>query len=236
MNKSQIARDFWRRLFDENKIDLRSADARNNAVNLFLDENKKTWKKADRRFFRLGFSKVCRERSFNPQSVGVKPIPQKTQKTQGNLKMNIKTDEKKGFQQFTPPSQNELKQEGTEANEQNIEQIQQASAYSAENVATIFDTVFNLINARFPECSRLTFEEKKSLGEAWRPIFDRYLSDKGGMWVIPIMITAPIALTRFAQYNTARKEQELKQDLFPNDEPQEPDDKKRNKWGDIGKP
>ena len=63
MNKSQIARDFWRRLFDENKIDLRSADARNNAVNLFLDENKKTWRKADRRFFRLGFSNLIRNLS-----------------------------------------------------------------------------------------------------------------------------------------------------------------------------
>ena len=43
-------------------------------------------------------------RSFNPQSVGVKPVPQQTQKTQGNLKMNIKTDEKKGFQQFSIPT------------------------------------------------------------------------------------------------------------------------------------
>lgn len=238
MNKSQIARDFWRRLFDENKIDMRSADARNSAVNLFLDENKKTWKKADRRFFRLGFTKVCRERSFNPQSVGVKPVPQKTQSTQGNLKMNIKTDEKKGFQQFTIPTPEQLKKEGTEATEQDPNQIQQASTYSASNVATIFDTIFNLINARFPECSKLTFDEKNSMGEAWQPIFEKFLSDKGGMWVIPIMITAPIALTRFAQFSNARKEEQLKQDLFPQDEPQDSDDPKdkRNRWGDIGKP
>ena len=235
-NKSQIARDFWRKLFDENTIDMSNSDARNNAVNLFLDENKNTWKKADRRFFRLGFTKVCKERNFNPHSIGVKPVPQKTQSTTGALKMNITTDEKKGFSQFTAPPTKELKTEGQEAQQKNQEQINQATYYSAQNVAVIFDTLFNLINARFPECSKLTFEEKTSLGEAWRPIFDEYLTDRGGKWLIPITITAPIALTRFAQFSNARKEEELKNDLFPEGEPPEEDKPKRNKWGDIGKP
>ena len=37
LNKSQIARDFWRKIFDENKIDLRNSDQRNAAVNEFLN-------------------------------------------------------------------------------------------------------------------------------------------------------------------------------------------------------
>ena len=54
LNKSQISRDFWRQIFDENKIDLRNSDQRNAAVNSFLadPENKKAgWKQADKRFF-----------------------------------------------------------------------------------------------------------------------------------------------------------------------------------------
>ena len=63
MNKSEIARNFWRKVFDENKIDLRNSDARKAAVQQFLGENKKEgWKAADRRFFRLGFEKVAKEK------------------------------------------------------------------------------------------------------------------------------------------------------------------------------
>ena len=83
MNKSQISRDFWRKIFDENKIDLRNSDQRNAAVNEFLanPENKKAgWKQADKRFFRLSLDKVFRERGISPHTKNIKPIPQTTQK------------------------------------------------------------------------------------------------------------------------------------------------------------
>ena len=49
MNKSQLARDFWRKIFDDIVIDLRISDARNKAVSDFLENpaNKKTWAKKD---------------------------------------------------------------------------------------------------------------------------------------------------------------------------------------------
>ena len=42
-SKSSIAREFWRKIFNENSIDLRNADARKSVVNDFLDDpmNKK---------------------------------------------------------------------------------------------------------------------------------------------------------------------------------------------------
>ena len=244
MNKSQIARDFYRRLFDDQSIDLRDSDARNKAVNAFFDlpENKKNWNKTkDRRFFRLGFDKVCKERNFNPYSVGIKPIAQTSQKTQGGFKMNVKTDEKKGipYQKITDPkipNSKELQQGGQEAQQKAQEfEIAQASFYSAESVGLIFDTMFNLLHARFNECEKLSNEERQALGDSWRPIFDKYLGDKGGIWVMPILISAPIVLTRVAQYNTALKTAELQADLFPPDEPEEKNDK-NNKWRDLGKP
>jgi hypothetical protein len=65
MNKSALARDFWRKIFDENKIDLRNSDKRNAAVNDFLanPENKKAgWKQADKRFFRLSLSRRTKKK------------------------------------------------------------------------------------------------------------------------------------------------------------------------------
>jgi|TARA_R110002020_G_scaffold466805_1_gene689776 hypothetical protein len=231
LNKSQISRDFWRKVFDENLVDIRNSDARNKLVNEFLanPENIKAgWKKADRRFFRLSLDKIFRERGISSHSKGVKPIPQKSQQKSGSLNMNIKTDEKKVMQTGAPaavPTSDQLKESGAEAQ---AAQIPEAAYYSAENVAIIFDTMFNILHARYPECSKLTMDEKRNLGESWRPIFDKYLSDKGGIWVMPILATAPVLLQRIAEYNTAQKTEEMKKDYFP----EEKDNEDKKKWSD----
>ena len=238
MNKSQIARDFWRKIFDENIIDLRNADARNKAVREFLaNPANKTWRQKDRRFFRLGFDAIARERNFDMHKIGVKPIPKTMQKQAGSMRMNIKTDEKKIPSGLSKPHEitaQELKQSGTEA----TQGAQQAAAYySAENVAVIFDTMFSLLHARYPSCSKLTLQEKNNLGETWRPIFDKYLSDKGGIWVMPLLATIPILLIRVSEFSRAKKEAQLQKDYFPNDDDKKDDDgKKGSAWRDIGKP
>ena len=239
LNKSQISRDFWRQIFDENKIDLRNADKRNAAVNAFLanPENKKAgWKQTDKRFFRLSLDKIFRERGISSHSKGIKPIAQQNQKQSGSMRMNIKTDEKKVHEQAKTITSEQLAETGTEAQQQQQNELAtQAAYYTAENVAIVFDTMFNLLHARFPECSKLTFEEKRNLGESWRPIFDKYLSDKGGIWVMPILSLVPVALVRMAEMNAAKQEREMKQD-FGIDEKQEDQEKKKGGWGDIGKP
>ena len=236
MNKSQISRDFWRRIFDDNKIDLRNSDQRNAAVNEFLanPENIKAgWKKSDRRFFRLSLDKIMRERGISAHSKGIKPIPQTNQKQSGSMRMNIKTDEKKVHEQAKTITSEQLAETGTEAQQQQNELVTQAAYYTAENVAIVFDTMFNLLHARYPECSKLTFEEKRNLGESWRPIFDKYLSDKGGIWVMPILALVPVLLQRVAEMNAAKKEREMKEDFGIDDKDPE---KKKGGWGDIGKP
>jgi len=236
LNKSQISRDFWRRIFDDNKIDLRNSDQRNAAVNEFLanPENIKAgWKKSDRRFFRLSLDKIMRERGISAHSKGIKPIPQTNQKQSGSMRMNIKTDEKKVHEQAKTITSEQLAETGTEAQQQQNELVTQAAYYTAENVAIVFDTMFNLLHARYPECSKLTFEEKRNLGESWRPIFDKYLSDKGGIWVMPILSLVPVVLVRMAEMNAAKKEREMKEDFGIDDKDPE---KKKGGWGDIGKP
>ena len=43
MNKSRVARDLWRKVFNDNLIDLKDSDARNQVVREFLNDpvNKK---------------------------------------------------------------------------------------------------------------------------------------------------------------------------------------------------
>ena len=238
MNKSQISRDFWRQIFDENKIDLRNADKRNAAVNAFLEnpENKKAgWKKTDRRFFRLSLDKIFRERGISSHSKGIKPISQTNQKQMGSMRMNIKTDEKKVHENAKTITSEHLAESGTEAQQQQNELATQAAYYTAENVAVVFDTMFNLLHARYPECSKLTFEEKRNLGECFRPIFDKYFGDKGGIWVMPILALLPVLLVRMAEMNAAKKETEMKKDFGIEDNNDDPE-KKKGGWGDIGKP
>ena len=74
------------------------------------------------------------------------------------------------------------------------------------------------------------------MGEAWSPIFNEYLGDKGGKWVMPIVITAPIVIVRFAQYQRAQKEKEIKEEILkdmPSEPPPQDETKKPDKtWGD----
>jgi predicted amino acid-binding ACT domain protein len=232
MNKSALARDFWRKIFDENKIDLRNSDKRNAAVNDFLanPENKKAgWKQADKRFFRLSLDKIFRERGISSHKANIKPISQTTQKQAGSMRMNIKTDEKK-VHEAKPQTitTQELKETGQESAPQT--EPQQAAYYTSENVAIVFDTMFNLLHTRYPACSKLSMDEKRNIGESWRPIFDKYLADKGGIWIAPILALTPVVLVRVAEYNRELKADEMKKDFFPNDK--DKDDKKETKTGD----
>ena len=98
INKSEIARNFWRDIIDGNKIDLSSNDARKKIVSQFLNdtENKKAgWKSGDRRFFRLGFDKICKERGISTHQFGIKPEPKRVKTQAGKMNINVNTDEKK---------------------------------------------------------------------------------------------------------------------------------------------
>ena len=145
------------------------------------------------------------------------------------MRMNIKTDEKKVHEAKPKPiTTQELKETGQESAPQT--EPQQAAYYTAENVAIVFDTMFNLLHTRYPACSKLSMDEKRNIGESWRPIFDKYLADKGGIWIAPILATVPILLVRVAEYNRELKADEMKKDFFPNDK--DKDDKKDKRSGD----
>jgi len=112
-----------------------------------------------------------------------------------------------------------------------LEQQQaQAVQYSAQSVGQIFETIFNIFSSR-TGCSPLSQNERIALGEAWSPIFNEYFSGHS-LWVMPVVISAPIMLSRLAEIQKIKKEKEVKErygmDEVPKDQP-----KKKSAWENM---
>ena len=240
MNKSRVARDLWRKVFNDNIIELKDGDARKQVVREFLNDpvNKKAgWHGKDARFFRLGFNVVAKENNFNPLSVGVTPTPQRSNTTKGSMNLNVKSKEKK-----VPPLIEEMQDKKKEERPKfgalpQTPQLQaqqdQATYYSAQSVGQIFDTLFNIFSSR-TGCSPLTQNERIALGESWTPIFNEYFAgEEKAKWVMVAIITLPIVLQRVAEVSKLKKEKELKEkygmDEIPKDEPV----RKKSAWEDM---
>ena len=224
MNKSRVARDLWRKVFNDNLIDLRDSDARKQVVSEFLNDpvNRKAgWKSKDARL-----------------NAGITPTPIRTKTQKGNLNLNVKSKQKK-VPELKTQVQDEQKEKPKFGALPQTPQLQgqqaQAVYYSAQAVGQIFDTVFNIISQRF-DTDPLSQNERIALGEAWSPIFSQYLGDQNN-WIMPVIITAPIVLQRLAQMAKNKKEKELKEKYGMEDKkspaPTEPIQKK-SKWEDMG--
>ena len=245
INKSSLAREFWRNIFQNNSIDLRNSDARRSVVNDFLDDpsnQKLGWNKTtDKRFFRLALDKVSREFGTSTAKFGIKPEPKRIKKQAGSMNFSVKTDEKPmhKLKKDEKPQEEDLKSDKkklpNELTSAKLQQQQQAIAmtYTGASVGVIFETVFNILHSRFPACSPLSRTERDALGEAWFPIFNEYLSGEGSKWIMPAVITAPIVLVRVSELQRARKAQEIAETYGMPPEPNKKEDKKKkDKWSD----
>ena len=238
MNKSRVARDLWRKVFNDNLIDLRDADARKQVVSEFLADpvNKKEgWKSKDARFMRLGLQSVAKENNFNLLNAGITPTPIRNKTQKGNLNLNVKSKLKKVPETKTeiPETKEKPKFGALPQTPQLQGQQAQAVYYSAQAVGQIFDTVFNIISQRF-DTDPLSQNERIALGEAWSPIFSEYFGETN-KWIMPVIITLPIILQRLAQMAKAKKEKELKEKYNMDDKktPQKTEPIK-SKWEDMG--
>ena len=234
MNKSRVARDLWRKVFNDNLINLSDSDARKQVVKEFLNDpvNKKSgWKSKDARFFRLGFQKVAKENNFNVMNVGVTPTPSRSKTNKGSMNINVKSKQKN-----PPPMGEQLKKPeevkglGALPTTPQLEQQQaQAVQYSAQSVGQIFETIFNIFSSR-TGCSPLSQNERIALGEAWSPIFNEYFSGHS-LWVMPVVISAPIMLSRLAEIQKIKKEKEVKERYGMDEVPKQP--KKKSAWENM---
>ena len=235
MNKSRVARDLWRKIFNENIIDLKDGDARKQVVREFLADpvNKKAgWKSKDARFMRLGFQKVAKENNFNVMNIGLNPTPIRSKTQKGSLNINVKSKQKNPApmgEQIKKPE--EVKGLGALPTTPQLEgQQAQAVQYSAQSVGQIFETLFNIISTR-TGCSPLSQNERIALGEAWSPIFNIYFAGHS-LWVMPVVISAPILLSRLAEMQKIKKEKEVKERYGLDEVPKKDESKKKPSWID----
>ena len=204
----------------------------------FADPQNKGWNKTkDRRFMRLAFSKVAKENNFNPMSVGITPTPSRSKTHKGSMNLNVKSKEKSVPPlQTDAPNQEQLKQEKGKLpipNQQQIQQqIPQASYYSAQSVGSLIETILNLVFSRL-EVDLITQNERIALGEACAPLANKYLQGSNE-FIMPILVLAPILLSRLAQASKNKKEKEIKE-KYAVEEPQpEPEDRPTsNKWSKL---
>jgi len=224
-------------VFNDNVINLSDGDARKGVVRDFLNDpiNKKAgWHKKDSRFFRLGFQKVAKENNFNVMNVGVTPTPSRSKTNKGSMNINVKSKQKNPApmaDSIKPPTEEEKKFGRPIPTTPQLEgQQAQAVQYSAQSVGQIFETIFNIFSSRFG-CSPLSQNERIALGESWSPIFNEYFSGHS-IWVMPIVISAPIMLSRLAEIQKMKKEKEIKErygmDAVPKDQP-----KKKSAWENM---
>ena len=243
MNKSRVARDLWRKVFNDNLINLSDGDARKQVVRDFLNDpvNKKAgWKSKDARFFRLGFQNVAKENNFNVMNIGVTPTPSRSKTQKGSMNINVKTKQKNpapmqetiadAYKNGKVPAQ--VKGLGAlPQTPQLVGQQAQATYYSAQSVGQIFETLFNIFSSRFG-CSPLSQNERIALGESWSPIFNEYFSGHS-LWVMPVVISAPILLARLAEIRKLKKEKEVKERYGMDDIPKKEEPKKKSAWENM---
>ena len=242
MNKSRVARDLWRKVFNDNLINLSDADARRQVVSEFLNDPvniKAGWKKKDARFMRLGLQSVAKEQNINLLNAGITPTPTRTKTQKGNLNLNVKSKVKKmpDLKAETPEETKEKPKFGALPQTPQLQgQQEQAVYYSAQAVGQIFNTAFNIGAARF-DFDPLSQNEVIALGEAFAPIFSEYLGDQN-KWIMPALVLLPIVLARLAQMAKAKKEKALRE-KYAMDDPKspaqaEPIPERKSKWEDMG--
>jgi len=224
-------------VFNDNIINLSDSDARKQVVADFLKDPvniKAGWKKKDARFMRLGFQKVAKENNFNVMNIGLNPTPIRSKTQKGSLNINVKSKQKN-----PAPMQEEIKKPeevkglGALPTTPQLEgQQAQATQYSAQSVGQIFNTLFNIISAR-TGCSPLSQNEIIALGEAWSPLFNIYFTGHS-LWVMPVVISAPILLSRVAEISKLKKEKEVKERYGMEDAPPKEEVKKqKSNWEDM---
>ena len=237
MNKSRVARDLYRKVFNDNLINLSDGDARKQIVREFLNDpvNKKAgWRSKDARFMRLAFAKVAHENNFNIMSIGVTPTPSRSKTQKGSMNINVKSKQKNPtpmMDAIKPPTEEEKKFGALPQTPQLVGQQAQAVQYSAQSVGQMMETCFNIAFTRM-NVSPITQNERIALGEAYAPLCNKYLTGHSEL-IMPLIITLPILLSRLAQMAKLKKEKEVRERYGMDDIPKKEEVKKKNAWKDM---
>lgn len=221
MDKSETIREFIRTQFKAN-FDFTNKDARQK---LFQDyctspEGKAAdldWNKHNTLFL-SNFKKVCRELKKDPTMYGLSrdKVEFKSSTDEGSITIKPKP---KGFKSPQGQPMPKPKLEDGTIKKEDLADGDGVIQWDTKLTGITLTTFYNLISKKWTSLLPLTDEEKDTLGTAWQPLFQKYLSKNWGLWGAPLIVTAGILSGKF---------QEARQNASPSgkkSEEKKPDEK-----------
>lgn len=210
MERSESIREFIRKKLDE-KFDFSNEKARLVEFKTWCDEP--TQKKAGfefakhRTLFTEQLKKVCTERNIDPTTFGLSRPKISFAQTSGQVTAEIKPQPKSATPQpqesMQPPQTTPTQPPAPIKDEDKIE-------IDEEFVEITFKVFFEGVRIKMKSWKSLSDDELERLGQAWLPLFKKYLQNNWGLWGLPILTTLGIIAERRADSKT--EESESKQD------------------------
>lgn len=241
MDKSETIREFIRAQFKAN-FDFTNKDARQKLFQDYCvsDEGKTAkldWKR-DRTLFLSCFKKVCVELKKDPTMYGLSRDKVEFKSSTDDGTVSIKP-RPKGFKSPQgQPIQKTTLEDGT-IKKEDLADGDGVIQWDPKLTGITLTTFYNLISKKWTSLLPLTEEEKDTLGTAWQPLFQKYLSKNWGLWGAPLIVTAGILSGKFqeAKQNQPqdKKEESKKEEQKPDTNINAGDKSAFEKWKETHK-
>lgn len=213
MDKSETIREFIRTQFKTN-FDFTNKDARQK---LFQDycisaEGKAAgldWNKHNTLFL-SNFKKICRELKKDPTMYGLSRDKVEFKSSSDDGQVSIKP-RPKGFKSPQGQAPSQPPKEGEQPTQPVLDDgvVMQ---WDAKLTGITLNTFYSLLQKKWTSLLPLSQEEKDTLGAAWQPLFQKYLSKNWGLWGTPLIVTAGILSGKFSEARANAPPEEKKSD------------------------
>jgi len=182
-NQNQQIRDFITNLFDD-KYNFSDKKLRSLALTNYCKKYKLDKKKVASAFYPQ-LSVILEEKGIMPQSYGLKKTkpPSPNSDIIGKIQPEPVPDDKK------PAGQPQLKTDGTGQGQGMPPPQGETYIITTQHVGAFFAALYLVLKLKWRALEDLTAEEKQALAEMWLPAFQRYMSEKMKLIVLPIIGT-----------------------------------------------
>ncbi len=203
-NLSEFLRDNLRTAWEGEDANFSSTDWRKQFFSKLCDseEGKKIGLLTSKHqsLFHHQIKKIIKEKGQDPRSYGmsqpVKTFEQKGGQMQGVITPKPKpTDKKMG--EMIPAQTQQTGQQGGMPQPAQDPQLQRVN-FTQKTTGLTIKMMFNMLRLKFPALEGLDDDEVELLGEAWNPIFNRYLAGVAGMWMTALFTTGMVVTSKVA--------------------------------------
>lgn len=193
-----LLRDYIDKLLDDD-YDFSYASKRREAMHTFCELHKDKGFKPEiiRTYFRKILTKCLREKGQDPRPTGA---GKKGLRFVPDMQAYIQPEPQP--EAYSPEKVPEEQEQKPLALKPIIENI------SNESIGAFFAGLFFFLKIWYTELEGLTEQEKESLAEMWKPAFQKYLSEKFALIVVPTIATIGMFAPKLYKARKLKKEKE----------------------------